>query len=87
LLELKNLKKNILYLIKFVTSILLDSLNGLPRLLIILSRQSFIDNLRLSFSFYIIKAFAIYTLGLFLDSGGRPCYYYSCSGLSGITFE
>jgi hypothetical protein len=84
LLGLKSLKKKTLYLIKFITFILLNSLNNLLRLLITLFWQSFIDNLRLSFSFYIIKASAIYILGLFLDPGRQPCCRYSCFDLSKI---
>jgi hypothetical protein len=85
LLKLKSLKEKTLYLIRFVTSASLDFSNNLPRLLITLFWRSFIDNLRLSFSFYIIKAATIYILGLFLDSKGRPYCCYGYSGLSEIT--
>ena len=85
LLGLKSLKEKTSLLIRFVISMLLDSLNSLPGLFITLSWRSFIDSLRLSFSFCVMRASAIYTLGLFLDSGGQPCYRYGCSNLSGGT--
>jgi hypothetical protein len=85
LLGLKSLKEKTLYLIRFVTSTLLDSLNSLLRLLITPSWQSFIDNLRLSFFFYVIKAFTIYILGLFLDPKRWPYCYHNYFSLSEIT--
>jgi hypothetical protein len=82
---LKSLKEKTPCLIRFITSVSSDFSNSLPGLLITLSQQSFIDNLRLSFFFYITKASTIYMLGLFLDPGRRPRHRYNYSGLSKTT--